>query len=399
MGVIENAFEIERRQITWSNMTTLNDGVTSLGFDGDPNTITNGTSGTDGENWLYNLPIGQFYKESNATLWWKSAAPNTWIEQGGGGGGGGTWGSITGTLSAQTDLQTALDAKVGDTGDETVAGVKTFSESPVVPEPTTDMQTATKKYVDDNGGESVSFDGVYETPSGVISGTSMQEWIDAHFSSIDPSVGIQATPSFGLREIGDNVVNPSIGGRGVLGANPTGTLTVTDYFRGTTSGTNFANQTPPTPNTWHNKTDTHTVTSAQTYTVRVTDSEGRMDTASGSYSFTTPYYATTSAIATLTKQSLKTSGASYFQANMVAESGGDKQIYDHPDSFPNVTGIRFYNTVSSAWEWLGGSKATSLTLFTKTTTTHTVQGATINYDRYTHNGATVGARNLRFYTT
>ena len=31
---------------------------------------------------------------------------------GGGGGGGGTWGSITGTLSAQTDLQTALNDKV-----------------------------------------------------------------------------------------------------------------------------------------------------------------------------------------------------------------------------------------------------------------------------------------------
>jgi hypothetical protein len=28
-----------------------------------------------------------------------------------------TWGGITGTLSAQTDLQTALDAKVNDTGD------------------------------------------------------------------------------------------------------------------------------------------------------------------------------------------------------------------------------------------------------------------------------------------
>ena len=27
------------------------------------------------------------------------------------GGGGGAWGSITGTLSTQTDLQTALDAK------------------------------------------------------------------------------------------------------------------------------------------------------------------------------------------------------------------------------------------------------------------------------------------------
>lgn len=32
-------------------------------------------------------------------------------------GGGSTWGSITGTLSSQTDLQTALDGKVNDTGD------------------------------------------------------------------------------------------------------------------------------------------------------------------------------------------------------------------------------------------------------------------------------------------
>lgn len=41
---------------------------------------------------------------------------------------------------------------VHDTGDETVAGVKTFSSFPVTPSsaPTTDYQTANKKYVDDN---------------------------------------------------------------------------------------------------------------------------------------------------------------------------------------------------------------------------------------------------------
>lgn len=43
--------------------------------------------------------------------------------------GGGTWGTITGTLSDQTDLQTALDGKVNDTGNETIAGVKTFSST------------------------------------------------------------------------------------------------------------------------------------------------------------------------------------------------------------------------------------------------------------------------------
>lgn len=52
---------------------------------------------------------------------------------GGGGGGGGSWGSITGTLSDQTDLQTALDGKVNNTGNETIAGTKTFSSDPIVP--------------------------------------------------------------------------------------------------------------------------------------------------------------------------------------------------------------------------------------------------------------------------
>lgn len=41
---------------------------------------------------------------------------STYEQVGGGGGGGGTWGSITGTLSNQTDLQNALDAKVPYTG-------------------------------------------------------------------------------------------------------------------------------------------------------------------------------------------------------------------------------------------------------------------------------------------
>jgi hypothetical protein len=38
-------------------------------------------------------------------------------------------------------------------GDQNVAGVKTFSSSPIIPTPTTDMQASTKKYVDDNAGK------------------------------------------------------------------------------------------------------------------------------------------------------------------------------------------------------------------------------------------------------
>lgn len=54
-----------------------------------------------------------------------------------------SWGSITGTLSDQTDLQTELDAKVNKSGD-TMTGILTLSGAP-----TADLHAATKKYVDD----------------------------------------------------------------------------------------------------------------------------------------------------------------------------------------------------------------------------------------------------------
>jgi hypothetical protein len=46
-----------------------------------------------------------------------------------------------------TELKKA-ENKVGKTGDETIGGIKTFSSSPVVPEPTLASQVATKDYVD-----------------------------------------------------------------------------------------------------------------------------------------------------------------------------------------------------------------------------------------------------------
>jgi len=70
---------------------------------------------------------------------------------------------ITGTKAqfdtAVTDGDFAYQADIPDNTDfvdlttaQTVAGVKTFSSSPVVPAPTTDLQAATKKYVDDASG-------------------------------------------------------------------------------------------------------------------------------------------------------------------------------------------------------------------------------------------------------
>jgi hypothetical protein len=70
------------------------------------------------------------------------------------------WGNILGTLSHQTDLQTALNLKANDsavlhnTDNESVGGVKAFSSSPTVPDPTNATDAANKEYVLANAGGS-----------------------------------------------------------------------------------------------------------------------------------------------------------------------------------------------------------------------------------------------------
>ncbi len=69
-------------------------------------------SPANGQLW-YNSTSGKFRGYQNGAS----------IDVGGGGGGGGAWGSITGTLSAQTDLQSALNAKLN------TSAVSTFGAS------------------------------------------------------------------------------------------------------------------------------------------------------------------------------------------------------------------------------------------------------------------------------
>jgi hypothetical protein len=88
-----------------------------------------------------------------------------------------------GTLSANSDskiatqkaTKTYADTKVSKTGNETVAGIKTFSSFPVTPSsaPSTNYEVANKKYVDDEltelPGRSQLFtaDGTFTAPAGV----------------------------------------------------------------------------------------------------------------------------------------------------------------------------------------------------------------------------------------
>ena len=64
--------------------------------------------------------------------------------------GDGTATTVQGILEEIDADVTALDgAVVHKTGNETIADVKTFTDSPIVPAPTADTNPATKKYVDD----------------------------------------------------------------------------------------------------------------------------------------------------------------------------------------------------------------------------------------------------------
>jgi len=100
-----------------------------------------------------------------------------------------------------------------------------------------------------------------------------------------------------------------------------------------------------------------------------------------------PIWATTSAIATLTKQSLlsmtTTTTPGY---TLVPETGGNKQKIDIPDKWTGtptnnpLTAIQQYNTVSSVWETI------NILTWTTSGITHDIQGITENYTRYTYNG-------------
>jgi|TARA_B110000908_G_scaffold69162_1_gene83480 hypothetical protein len=106
-----------------------------------------------------------------------------------------------------------------------------------------------------------------------------------------------------------------------------------------------------------------------------------------------PPFATSVSLGTLTKQSLQTM-TSLIQVSLVTEAGGAgvKQKVDIPNAFSSITGLQQFNTLSNTWD------AINLATFTTSAVTQTIQGQTVNYTRYTHNGSTIGARQLRFLT-
>lgn len=104
-----------------------------------------------------------------------------------------------------------------------------------------------------------------------------------------------------------------------------------------------------------------------------------------------PTFATTVSLGTLTKQTLQ-SMTVYEQVSMVTEAGGagQKQTIDIPVAWATITGLQQFNTLSSTWDSI------NLNTFTVSSVSNTIQGNSVAYNRYTHNGPTIGARQLRF---
>jgi len=103
-----------------------------------------------------------------------------------------------------------------------------------------------------------------------------------------------------------------------------------------------------------------------------------------------PLFATTSTIATLTKQTIQNmSTATNIQINLVTESGGNKQKFEIPCAWLSaprpLVGVCQWNTVSSQWEYPGGSAGTSLALWTPSAAVETIQTLPIGYCQYTYN--------------
>ncbi len=105
-----------------------------------------------------------------------------------------------------------------------------------------------------------------------------------------------------------------------------------------------------------------------------------------------PLYATTVTITTLTKQALQnmTTGNN-IQINLVSDSSPDKQKFEVPCAWLGaptsrpLTAICQWNTVSSQWEYPGGTALSSLAIWTPSPATETVQGNVVGYCRYTYN--------------
>lgn len=102
-----------------------------------------------------------------------------------------------------------------------------------------------------------------------------------------------------------------------------------------------------------------------------------------------PFFATTSNLTTMTKQGLQTHGSVIITA-VVAEDGTNKQSVEIPQVWGTLSKLEQFNTLSGDYDEI------NINSFTLTSIQKNINGTDINYNKYTHNGDTIGARTLRW---
>lgn len=119
-------------------------------------------------------------------------------------------------------------------------------------------------------------------------------------------------------------------------------------------------------------------------------SAGTTNTISRTVTGVYPYFGTTANLTTSTKQSLQNHGST-ITIDLVEEDGVNKQFIEIPQAWGVVSSVSQLNTLS------GNYDSISLSSFTQTSITKEINGYTVDYYLYTHNGSTIGGRRLRFF--
>lgn len=116
---------------------------------------------------------------------------------------------------------------------------------------------------------------------------------------------------------------------------------------------------------------------------------------------TLPIFATSENITELKRQDLKSPYDEYYELELVpdSEDNSNKQTFQYPTSFEDITGIQQLNTITNTWDWISGDKNNSLTYFnTDPNIQKDINGILTNYIEYVYNGPKIGFRKIRLYT-
>jgi hypothetical protein len=262
-----------------------------------------------------NAGAGTYLLTSNGATW-TGVAVNTVAT----GGGGGTWGSITGTLSSQTDLQTALNAKQNTlTLPLSVANGGTGTTTPGIVAGTNITVTGTWP------NQTVTSSGGATTLSGDVTGSSTATVVGKinGVSLAGLSTGIvKNTTTTGVPSIAVAADFPTLNQNTTgTASNVTGTVAVANGGTGTTTPGIVAGTNVTVTGTWPNQTINSSGAGGSSTWNGITNPTGNQALSMGSNTSTWTYGATTSTANLFTLQDTTNNTGTGYVATIGTASG------------------------------------------------------------------------------